>query len=120
MTSLTSPRSSKRPLKTVLLLLAGGLAAAAAGTAGAAPAADVPTDVLYYSPATLASDSGVQSLYHRIARAAEKVCENQHESGTRLPSDAELQCRRHAVEEAVANVHNTRLAALADSRSKSG
>ncbi len=121
MTSPATLRAPRRKLKAAMLLLAAGFAVAAASTAGASPTdSAVATDAVYYSPASLVTESGVQSLYHRIAHAAWKVCENQQMSGTRLPSDAELQCRRHAIDEAVEKVHNTRLATLAASHTKSG
>ena len=57
------------------MLLIGGLAAAAAGAAVAAPADnDVYSVVVRFPTASLATESGVQSLYRRIEMAAEKVC----------------------------------------------
>ena len=121
MMNLATIRAPKLRFKSVLLLMAGGLAIAAAATAGASPAeGDVPTDVVHYSASSLATDSGAKIVYQRIARAAERVCENQHAADSRLPSNAEMKCREHAIEGAVEKIHNPRLAAVAAGGSKAG
>jgi UrcA family protein len=102
------------------LLLAGGFAVAAASAAVASPTdSDVPSVVVHYTTASLATDSGVQALYRRIEMAAEKVCIIEP-VGTRMPNEAVLKCRRDAVAGAVEKVHNTRLAALYAAHTKSG
>jgi UrcA family protein len=120
MTSPVAARAPMRRLKSVLLAVAGGLAVAAAGAAVASPQGDVPTDVVHYTQASLATDSGARAVYQRIAHAAARVCENQHVGDSRLPSHAEMQCREHAIEGAVEKIHNPRLAAVAHVGSKSG
>ena len=108
MTSLTSK-----------LLLIGGMAVAAAGAAVAAPADnEVYSVVLRFPTASLATDRGVQSLYRRIEMAAEKVCVEP--SGSRLPNEAVLKCRKEAIAGAVEKIHNQRLAALHAASKKSG
>ena len=102
------------------LLLASGFAVAAASAAVASPAdSNVPSVVIHYTTASLATDSGVQALYRRIETAAERVCDIQP-AVSRLPSAAELKCRRDAVAGAVEKVHNTRLATMYAARTKSG
>jgi UrcA family protein len=102
------------------LLLAGGFAVAAAGAAVASPTdSEVPSVVIHYTTASLATDSGVQALYRRIEMAAEKVCFNEP-AGTRLPNQAVLKCRKDAVAGAVERVHNLRLATLYAAHTKSG
>ncbi|HWX81390.1 MAG TPA: UrcA family protein [Steroidobacteraceae bacterium] len=102
------------------LLLIGGMAVAAAGAAVAAPADnDVYSIALRFPTASLATDSGVQSLYRRIEMAAEKVCVIEP-AGSRLPNEAVLKCRKEAIANAVDKIHNQRLAALHAASNKSG
>jgi UrcA family protein len=102
------------------LLLLGLAGVAAAGTAVASPAdSDTPTVVVHYRTAELASDNGVRALYHQLAKAAERVCENES-TGAPLPTQGELKCRQQALAGAVDKVHNERLAALYHNGSKSG
>jgi UrcA family protein len=91
----------------------------AAGAAGAQTAnAHAPTLVLHYNPASLDSESGVRHLYGRLVLAAEKVCE-QPQSGV-FASSAVIECRRHALADAVAQIHNARLADLSAAYAKKG
>ena len=101
--------------KVALLVAAGAMSVAAAGLASA-QSADAPKLTVRYSAASLETDAGVRHLYARLERAAEQVCPG----GTVgvFPSAQVVECRKHAVEEAVAKVHNTRLAALSSSLSK--
>jgi UrcA family protein len=117
--SINHPRRDFMTSLAAKLLLVGGFAVAAASAAVASPTdSDVPSVVIHYTTASLASDSGVQALYRRIEMAAEKVCIEP--VGTRLPNPAVLKCRRDAVAGAVEKVHNTRLAAIYAARTKSG
>jgi UrcA family protein len=103
------------------LLLAGGLAVAAAGAANASPpGADVPAVKVQYTMATLTTESGTQALYHRLVKAAERVCEEQHISGSPFPSESEMKCREEAVAGAVEKIHNPRLVALFTGKTKAG
>ena len=67
---------SRPPTRVALLMiLAGVLGAAVAGSASAAaPRDDVPQIVLHYSPDSLTTDGGARRLYRRLVRAAEEVC----------------------------------------------
>jgi len=108
-------------LATRILLLGGGLAGlAAAGAAGASAAnGEVPTQVVRYSAEMLDTDSGAQAVYHRIAKAAERVCPN--DSYSLLVDSRVQQCREQAISAAVNKIHNQRLAAVhAAASSKSG
>jgi UrcA family protein len=103
------------------LFLAGGLALAAAGAANASPPdADVPSVKVHYTTASLTTESGTQALYHHLVRAAEKVCEDQHVSGSPFPSESEMKCREEAVAGAVEKIHNPRLVALFTGKTKAG
>jgi UrcA family protein len=107
--------------KSVLAVLAGGLAVTAANAAGASAAdSDVPTVVVQYTTTSLATDSGARAVYHHLAKAAEEVCENQHLVDTPFPSERELKCRQKALTTAVEKIHNPRLAAISAGNSKSG
>ena len=108
-----------RPKITLLMVLCGVIGAAASGAVSAASVADdVPRQVVKYSPATLNSDAGVRSLYHRIVKAAEQVCPVT--PGTRFITAAVAECRSQAVARAVHQIDNPRLAALHAANSKSG
>jgi UrcA family protein len=102
------------------LLLLGLAGAAVAGTAVASPPdSDAPTVVVHYRTAELSNDNGVRALYHQLAKAAERVCENES-TGAPLPTQGELKCREKALAGAIDRVHNERLAALYHNSSKSG
>jgi len=89
-----------------------------AGVAGAQSSGQVPQLAVHYSPESLSTDSGVRQLYGRLMLAAQKVCV-QPPVG-RFPSHAELACRRQAVADAVAQIHNSRLADLSAAHSQKG
>jgi UrcA family protein len=105
-----------RPKITLLMVLCGVIGLATSGAASAAD--DVPHQVVKYSPATLSTDAGVRSLYHRIVKAAEEVCPLP--SGSRFVTTAVAECRAQSVVRAVHQVNNPRLAALLENNSKSG
>jgi len=112
MTSLSPIRS---------LLLAGGLAVAVAGAANAeSPDPAVSAEKVYFKTASLSTEAGTQALYHRLVRAAERVCEGQHVSGSPFPSESEMKCREEAVAGAVEKIHNPRLVALFAGKTKAG
>lgn len=108
----------KNKTTTLAMLMCGIGAVAAAGMASAAtPDADVPSIAVKYDPATLDSYSGARQLYARLASAAAEVCPSYE---PRLISRQVQQCRQHALENAVAKVHNERLAAIYLSATKRG
>jgi UrcA family protein len=102
------------------LLLAGGLVAAAGAAMASPPDADVPTVKVQFTTASLTTESGTQALYHRLVKAAEKVCEDEHMSGSPFPSESEMKCREEAVAGAVEKIHNPRLVALFTGKTKAG
>ena len=103
---------------TLAMLMCGIGAVAAAGMASAAtPDLDAPSIVVKYDPATLDSYSGARQLYARLENAAAEVCPNYD---PRWVSHQVQVCRDHALESAVANVHNPRLAAIHLSATKRG
>ena len=100
-----------RPKITLLMVLCGVVGAAASGAVSAASVADdVARQVVKYSPATLNSDAGARSLYHRIVKAAEEVCPVT--PGSRFVTTAVAECRAQSVARAVHQIDSPRLAAL--------
>ena len=103
--------------QVAVLVAAGALSVVATGMASAQNA-DVPKIVLRYDAASLQTDAGVRHLYARLEHAAEQVCPN--DGFSPFASSIVAECRRHAVADAVEQIHNTRLAALSSSREKRG
>jgi UrcA family protein len=109
-TFATAPSSPRAKLALLVLgSLAGIMAAGAAGAAN--PANDVPSLVVKYDGASLATESGVNDLYRRITYAAKKVCPD--------PSSKDLfgqrqaqECRNQAVARAIRQIDNSQLAAV--------
>jgi UrcA family protein len=97
------------------VLLMAGLAGLSAGAGTAAVAADqgqaLPSITLHYSNDALATDDGLKTFYHRLLRAAEKVCPPSP-SDPYIVSDAVRECREQAVANAVTKINNSRLAAM--------
>lgn len=105
-------------LATKVLLLGGLAGLVVAGAAGASPSyGELPTLTVRYSADMLDTDSGAQAVYHRIAKAAERVCPN--ESYSLLVNSRVLKCREEAISAAVGKIHNQRLAAVHAASSKS-
>jgi UrcA family protein len=120
MTSYTTARAAGSRARFALLALGSLAGIMAAGVAGAADAArDVPSMVVKYDAASLATDSGVNDLYRRIISAARKVCPTasiRDLSGQRQVDE----CRNQAVSRAIRQIDNSQLAALYASHSKNG
>jgi UrcA family protein len=93
--------------KSFVLLAATAIASAA----GVAAAADSKM-VLHFKAEDLNSEEGVQRVYLQIKTAAENVCPAVA-TGTYLPSESTLKCRRAAIASAVESIHNKRLAEVA-------
>ena len=81
-------------------------------------AGNAPKIVVHYDSQMLATDNGVHTLYRRLNAAADKVCVQ--EDYGRWVSAAVRACRKQAVERAVEQINNPRLAALQAAQSKSG
>ena len=108
-----------RPKITLLMVLCGVVGLAATGAVSAASVADdVPRQVVKYSPATLNTDAGARSVYHRIVKAAEEVCPTI--SGSRFVTTGVAECRAESVARAVHQIDNPRLAALYAANFKRG
>jgi UrcA family protein len=104
---------------TLAMLMCGIGAAAAAGMASAAtPDLDAPTIAVKYDPAALDSYDGARRLYARLANAAAEVCPN-YDNPHWITHRVQV-CRDRAIENAVAKVHNPRLAAVYLSSTKHG
>ena len=103
---------------TLAMLMCGIGAVAAAGMASAAtPDLDAPSIAVKYNPATLDSYDGARKLNARIENAPVEVCPSYE---PHLVSHQVQVCREHAIESAVAKVHNPRLAAVYLSATKRG
>jgi UrcA family protein len=104
-------------LKIPLIGALFGIAAMGAGASFASPV-DAPRQVVRYDLASLSTDAGARALYSQISRAAKSVCPNSY---SLLTSNLVQACREEAVANAVAKIHNQRLAAVhAAASSKSG
>jgi UrcA family protein len=104
---------------TLAMLMCGIGAVAGAGMASAAtPELDTPAIAVKYDPASLDTYDGARRLYTRLANAAAEVCPN-FENPHWISHQVEV-CREHAIESAVAKVHNPRLAAVYLSATKRG
>ena len=104
---------------TLAMLMCGIGAVAATGVASAAtPDLDAPSIAVKYDPASLDTNDGARRLYVRLANAAAEVCPN-YDNPHWISHQVQV-CRDHAIENAVAKVHNPRLAAIYLSASKHG
>ena len=102
--------------KSGLVAALGAASLSFAVVAGAQTSDQAPQLVVHYSAASLSSDSGVRHLYSRLVSAAERVCAAPQIGP--IPSSAELACRKQAVSQAVAQIHNSRLAEISAGHSK--
>jgi UrcA family protein len=115
MNTLTTARA-----KVALLVLGSFAGILAAGAAGATNAGGgVPSVVVKYDAASLATDSGVNELYRRIMYAAKKVCPDASIRDLSGQQRVE-ECRNQAVSRAIRQIDNSQLAALYASHSKNG
>jgi UrcA family protein len=121
MSTFITARAAGSRLKFASLMLLGGLGCALGlGTATAQTSDnDVPRIVLHYSSQTLATDNGVQQLYHQIVRAAKQVCPDAGIHDLAAHASA-LQCRDLAVARAIHQIDSSELAALYATSSKRG
>jgi UrcA family protein len=105
--------------KSVLVAAVGAASIGFAAAAGAdTPDLPAPRLVVHYSPAVLNTDGGVRQLYGRLISAAEKVCVEPQVG--KFASKAVIACRKQAVADAVAQIHNSRLAELSAGYTKAG
>jgi UrcA family protein len=101
-------------LVTAAALAVAGLPAVQAAETGGARSVTVRYDDL-----NLGTDVGVRTLYARLTRAAEMVCPDRFTRELARASDARA-CRAQAIDAAVAQVNNPRLAALRARGAQSG
>jgi UrcA family protein len=106
--------------KITLALLMCGIGAVAASSLASAATPDLnqPTIVVKYVPAELATYQGARRLYARLSVAAAEVCPNY--GSPHWITRQVKECREQAISNAVANVHNPRLAAVLLSSSDRG
>lgn len=96
------------------LLLAGGVAQAA-DTRTAAVSTDIATTTVSYADLNLASQSGVATLYKRLARAADRVC-GEHDARSPREHAAFRDCRAASLNRAVQKVGHPGVLALHSTR----
>jgi UrcA family protein len=105
----------KQAAALILCAIAG---TAAMGAASAAPQdEDALSRVVKFRSDSLLTDSGAHLVYRKIVSAAEQVCPQS--AGSRLVSEVVLQCRAQASAHAVMKSHDSRLAAIHLSASRS-
>lgn len=75
-----------------------------------------PSEVVRYADLDLATGAGIRTLYSRIQRAADSVCEPFASSGTLIPSAAWRSCFNQAVAAAVRHVDRPLLTAYHESQ----
>jgi UrcA family protein len=103
---------------TLTIPLLGAVLSIAGASAAFASPVSAPRQVVRFDAAALSSDAGARAVYAQISKAAEKVCPNSY---SLLTSNLVQACREQAVADAVAKIHNQRLAAVhAGAGSKSG
>jgi UrcA family protein len=103
------------------LAVAGAFAAlAVTATASAAPLNDgAPSITVRYDDLNLATPSGVEALYRRIASAARSVCPDEHSRELNVVAASD-RCQANAVAQAVRQVNNPHLALVHASRVSHG
>ena len=108
----TTTHSNSRKFQLTLGMIGGCLLAAAmTQTAAAAPTDGERSVVVKYDAASLTTEPGVQALYRRLQAAARSVCPA--ESNRDLASaTVARQCREAAVDRAVRQIGNPRLAEM--------
>ena len=107
----TTHSNSRKPQLTLGMIGACLVAAAITQTAAAAPTDGVPAIVVQYDALSLINESGVRALYRRLEAAARSVCPT--ESSRDLTSvTVATQCREAAVDRAVRQIGNPRLAEM--------
>jgi len=103
---------SKGAFAAGLFLAAIGVAGTARATTAAAPStieANSDSVTLRYHETQLATSRGARTLYARIDRAAQEVCDDDGDFSLRAAFSA---CERSAIADAVAQVDNDRLTAV--------
>jgi UrcA family protein len=114
--SMSSRTSTTRQLlRASAALGATFLIGAATAAYAAAPAPEAPSVRVSYNDLNLATEQGTLALYGRIVSAASKVC---RVSDIRILTEvtAAKVCREQAIERAVRDVGNERLAAVYTAR----
>jgi UrcA family protein len=111
---MTRQSSSRAPVRAQVRIAAaaGCLFAIAMSGSGAVLADDAPPAVrVNYAGLDLTTERGAQMLYERINAAAERVCPSADSRDLLTTLNGRI-CRKHAVEQAIAQVGNPKLAAL--------
>jgi UrcA family protein len=115
--SMATTKTSLRRCATGALVLAGCALGAMSTVQAAEPAA--PSVVVKYTDLDLATDSGNQALYQRIATAAKQVCPAETTRDLKQFASSRA-CQAAAIRQAVDEVSSPRLAAVRASHSRHG
>jgi UrcA family protein len=117
---MTTPASKLTTFRRSLAV-AGAFAALAVTTASfaAVPSDQPPSVTVRYDDLNLATDAGVNALYHRIASAAQAVCRDENTRDLSLLAAAK-RCRADAIARAVRDVNNPQLALVHAARVSHG
>jgi UrcA family protein len=96
-------------------LVVGAIGIAASFAHAATPDADVPSASVSYSDLNLSTEQGSRVLYQRIVSAAQQVCPSSTGPDARQLAKSR-QCVADAIERAVSDVKNPKLAAVLAAR----
>jgi UrcA family protein len=83
-----------------------------AGQAQAITINPVPHSIVRYDDLNLRSDAGAETLYARVNRAAEKVCDRNDWSDFSETYHRVLECEQTAIANAISQVHSPNLTAI--------
>lgn len=103
-----------RPLAGLGLLAATALLASPGHVGATQPSGYLPAVSLNYALTDLATEQGTRALYRRIARAADEVCPPYIEGSLAFSRERALvrSCRQQAIDRAIQQIGNRRLAAV--------
>lgn len=110
--SIETSYSNARKFQLTLGMIGGCLIGSLIGqTAAAAPLDDAPAIVVKYDALSLSTEPGIRALYRRLEAAAHRVCDV--ESSRDLTSTTVAKnCREAALDRAVRQINNPRLAEI--------
>ena len=109
---IKTTHSSARKFQLTLGMIGGCLLGAVmTQEAAAAPAESVPAVVVKYDAMSLTTEPGVRALYRRLEAAARSVCPAESNRDL-ISTTVARQCREAAVDRAVRQINNPRLAEM--------
>ncbi len=111
MNTVATHRTAGTRITFAASLLAGCLLSTVSVVANATPSDDTPSVVVEYDAQTLATESGLRTLYRRLVLAARQVCP---ESPARdlIRLTATQQCQKESIARALRHIDNPQLAQM--------